>query len=212
MLERKYVMHDWSMRVNLSLLGMCIVDAWLLHSGARGAARTMLQHQFYEQLALELIENSFDNVGLRRRGAEDETATVLVPTTGVGPHATPTKKTRRYAPARSFVTGSSATAEYASGIERRGYVQNVETTASPTFMCATPVKAACASLSTTQKLIRLNDSPAHCCTDNTDVTVIQTIASITIVFIHLTRDTVFTRIALLCIASTFAIQETGRPA
>jgi hypothetical protein len=55
MLERKYVTHDWSMRVNLSLLGTCIVDAWLLHSGARGAARAMLQHQFYEQIALERL-------------------------------------------------------------------------------------------------------------------------------------------------------------
>jgi hypothetical protein len=81
MLERKYVTHDWSMRVNLSLLDMCIVDAWLLHSAPRSAARTMLQHQFYEQLALELIDNTFDYVGLRRRGAEDDTATVLVPTT-----------------------------------------------------------------------------------------------------------------------------------
>jgi hypothetical protein len=40
--------------------------------------------------------------------------------------------------------------------------------------------------------------------------VIQTIASVTIVFIHLTRDTVFTRIVLLCIASTFAIQVIAR--
>jgi hypothetical protein len=90
MLERKYVTRDWSMRVNLSLLGMRIVDALLLHSGARDAARTMLQHQIYKQLALELIDNTFDHVGLRRRGAEDDAATVLVPTTGVGPHATPT--------------------------------------------------------------------------------------------------------------------------
>ena len=35
-LEHKLVTHDWSMRVNLSLLGMCEVDAWMLYSGARG--------------------------------------------------------------------------------------------------------------------------------------------------------------------------------
>eukprot|EP00168_Porphyra_purpurea_P004846 TRINITY_DN15871_c0_g1_i1.p2 TRINITY_DN15871_c0_g1~~TRINITY_DN15871_c0_g1_i1.p2 ORF type:complete len:160 (-),score=11.26 TRINITY_DN15871_c0_g1_i1:9-488(-) len=33
-LEHKLVAHDWSMRVNLSLLGMCVVDAWLLYIGA----------------------------------------------------------------------------------------------------------------------------------------------------------------------------------
>jgi len=33
-LEQKFGTHDWSLRVNLSLLGMCLVDAWLLHTGA----------------------------------------------------------------------------------------------------------------------------------------------------------------------------------
>jgi hypothetical protein len=88
------VTHDLPMRVILSLLGTCIVGAWL-HSGARGAARSTLYHQFYEQLELELFDITFDYVGGRRRGAEDDTATVLVATTGVGSHLTPTKKTKR---------------------------------------------------------------------------------------------------------------------
>jgi hypothetical protein len=34
MLERKFVSMDWSVRVGHSLLGMIIVDSWLLYSGA----------------------------------------------------------------------------------------------------------------------------------------------------------------------------------
>ena len=35
-LEHNFGTHDWSQRVNLSLLRVCLVDAWLLHTGARG--------------------------------------------------------------------------------------------------------------------------------------------------------------------------------
>lgn len=45
-LERKLGTHDWSMRVNISLLGICIVDAWLLHHGAKGPAASLLQSNF----------------------------------------------------------------------------------------------------------------------------------------------------------------------
>jgi len=61
-LEHKLRTHEWSQRVNISLLGVCIVDAWLLHSGARGAA-ALKQSKFYENLAGDLIDNSFDSVG-----------------------------------------------------------------------------------------------------------------------------------------------------
>jgi hypothetical protein len=95
MLERKFVAHDWAMRVNLSLIGICIVDAWLLHAGARGEARRRKQYQFYEQLALDLVDNNFDIVGLRRRFDFDDTPNVLASTAGVGPHATPTKISKK---------------------------------------------------------------------------------------------------------------------
>jgi len=45
-LEQKLPTHYWSMRVNLSLLGMCVVDSWLLYSGARGATAVLTQRQF----------------------------------------------------------------------------------------------------------------------------------------------------------------------
>ena len=85
--------HDLSMRVVFSLLGMVIVDAWLLHTGSRGPLQTMLQNEFYEQMALELVDNNYDAVGLRAHSSVDDGAAVL--TSGLGPHATPTKKRKR---------------------------------------------------------------------------------------------------------------------
>lgn len=46
------------MRVGFSLLGIIIVDAWLLHKGYRDPLQTMLQKEFYEKLALELVDNN----------------------------------------------------------------------------------------------------------------------------------------------------------
>ena len=47
-LETTYGTHDWSMRLNLSILGMIIVDSWLVYAGARGELRRMKQSEFYE--------------------------------------------------------------------------------------------------------------------------------------------------------------------
>jgi hypothetical protein len=81
------------MRVNFSLLGICFVDAWLLHSGARGCLRRMKQSEFYENLAQNLIENNYDSVGLRARyTSNDAVADIAAPVSGFGPHTTPTKR------------------------------------------------------------------------------------------------------------------------
>jgi Transposase IS4 len=58
-LKRSLQTHDRSVLVNLTLLGMIVVDSWLLHTGARGPLQTMLQNEFYESPALELIDNNF---------------------------------------------------------------------------------------------------------------------------------------------------------
>ena len=66
MLERKLGTMDWSMRVNTSLLGMCIVDAWYAYSQCtktRGAKTEEKQQDFYSFLAEELIDNNYDSVG-----------------------------------------------------------------------------------------------------------------------------------------------------
>jgi len=97
-LEHKFGTHDWSLRVNLSLLGMCFVDAWLLHTGARGPAATLKQATFYEELATGLIDNTFDIVGPRSRGEPAVAAAADQPPTvyGVGTHLAPTTKRRKF--------------------------------------------------------------------------------------------------------------------
>jgi hypothetical protein len=91
MLERKIVTMDWSVRVAHSLFGMIIADSWLLYVRARGKLRSMNQREFCETQYLELIDNNFDVIGLRSRAPEDAPVQ-LTPTSGAGPHATPTKK------------------------------------------------------------------------------------------------------------------------
>jgi hypothetical protein len=91
MLERKFVTMDWSVRVGHSLLVMLIVDSWRLYVAARGEWRSMMQREFYEALFLELLDNNFDLIGLRSRTPDDRPFQ-LTPTSGAGPHATPTKK------------------------------------------------------------------------------------------------------------------------
>jgi Transposase IS4 len=91
MLECKFVTMDWSVRVGHSLLGTIIVDSWLLYVRARGELRSMKQRELYKALCLELIDNNFDLVGLRSQ-TPDDMPLQLTPTSGAGPHATPTKK------------------------------------------------------------------------------------------------------------------------
>lgn len=95
-LERKLGTHDWSMRVNISLLGICIVDAWLLHHRARGPAASLLQSNFYEQLASEMIDNTLNAVGTRVRALPDGPGQAASsPAYGVGTYLTPTSKRRK---------------------------------------------------------------------------------------------------------------------
>ena len=95
-LERKLVTQDWSKRVNLTLLGMCIVDAWLLYRGSVGEACGMQQHTFYERLAEDLIENTIGHVSVRRRlRFDDEIEAPPTPRHGIGAHLTPTRKRRK---------------------------------------------------------------------------------------------------------------------
>jgi hypothetical protein len=105
MLERKLGTMDWSMRVNTSLLGMCIVDAWYAYSqctktrGANAASIDEKQKDFYSYLAEELIDNTYDSVGRRNRENTPERAPRLVTVNGlarcgVEAHLSPTKRRR----------------------------------------------------------------------------------------------------------------------
>ncbi len=71
-IEKKVGTHDWSFRVSMSLLDICIVDSWLLFTGAEGNRRHMNRRTFYEVLATQLVDNTYDKVNLRRRGSQEE--------------------------------------------------------------------------------------------------------------------------------------------
>ena len=58
-LERKLVTKDWSKRLNMSLLSICIVDTWFAYSSILETHEN--QNDFYEYLAEELIENIYDD-------------------------------------------------------------------------------------------------------------------------------------------------------
>jgi hypothetical protein len=107
MLERKLGTMDWSMRVNTSILGMCIVDAWYAYSqctkprGSTNNANTdEKQKDFYANLAEELIDNSYDSVGQRNRGENTPVRGPRLVTAnglarcGVEAHLSPTKRRR----------------------------------------------------------------------------------------------------------------------
>jgi len=92
-LEHTLGTHDWSQRVNVSFLGFCFFDAWLLHSEARGPA-SLKQAAFYEDLASGLIANTFDSTGARPRAATGENHPTPPLGYGVGVHLTPTTMRR----------------------------------------------------------------------------------------------------------------------
>ena len=58
-LERKLVTKDWSKRLNISLLSICIVDTWFAYSGILESHEN--QNDFYGYLAEELIDNTYDD-------------------------------------------------------------------------------------------------------------------------------------------------------
>jgi hypothetical protein len=93
-LEKRVGTHDWPFRVNCSVLGIIIVDSWLVYSGGRGLRTGIDQREFYEQLADQLIDNSFDSIGLRDRRSDLVTPGVT-PRSGIGAHITQTKKKRK---------------------------------------------------------------------------------------------------------------------
>ena len=103
-LEAKLETHVWSWCVNMTILGIIVVDTWLVYSQC--TETQMCQKDFYTQLAEDLIENTYDMVhyGVRRNGAGEHQEGQLRssptlferqsgdPRAGCFAHLTPTKK------------------------------------------------------------------------------------------------------------------------
>ena len=101
MMERKLGTKDWAMRINMSLVAICIVDAWLAYKQCTGTHET--QANFYLALAEELIDNTYDEPNSTRarnnvnRSPSDPMFNHATGTarSGVSTHLTPTKKKRK---------------------------------------------------------------------------------------------------------------------
>jgi hypothetical protein len=95
-MERKIQTKTWDKRVNVSILGMIIVDAYLRHKGCTGGK--LMQNEFYVALLTELIENGYQTgVKSRRQVATAKTVSSLESKSGScgwGLHITPTKRKR----------------------------------------------------------------------------------------------------------------------
>ena len=64
-LERKVETNDWSKRVNQSILGMIVVDAFFCYNQLVGESEK--EGNFYLRLAEELIDNKYDSIQFRPR-------------------------------------------------------------------------------------------------------------------------------------------------
>jgi Transposase IS4 len=108
MLERKVQTKDWSLRVNMTLLGMIFVDTWKVWQQFtyNNTEAIETQKSFYGTLSAEMIDNTYDKVtpvvGRKRRGGNEVERispavcrTTGAPRAGVSIHLTPTKKLRR---------------------------------------------------------------------------------------------------------------------
>jgi hypothetical protein len=105
-LEKKIESKEWSRRVNMSIFGMCVVDTWLAWSQATASHSN--QRDFYIALAEEMIDNTYDHVGVTAAGRRAPAPTdqpggspslfhraTGAPRGGVFAHLTPTKKKRK---------------------------------------------------------------------------------------------------------------------
>ena len=91
-LEKKFEVKEWSLRVNTSLLAICIVDAWLLYKGNRAGRESMSPNCFYTKLSEQLIDNTYSVTSTRSMFPEEEVTDVTA--SGIGPHLTPSHRKR----------------------------------------------------------------------------------------------------------------------
>ena len=99
-LERKLQTIDWSKRVNVTIFGMIVIDAFLLMKGCQSFSVLFDPKLFIEQLALELVDNDYDRRSLRRSTKQSREVDVLplspeINTSIYLTNTTPTKRMRK---------------------------------------------------------------------------------------------------------------------
>jgi Transposase IS4 len=104
-IEKKIETKDWSMRVNLSIFSMIVVDSWQVYSSIKNHGNPHAagnQKDFYSMLSEELIDNTYDvkggrSMGLKRSPTSNYHDACLrtingQPRSGVLTHLTPSKR------------------------------------------------------------------------------------------------------------------------
>jgi hypothetical protein len=90
-IEKKTVRtHSWDERVNLTVFGMCVVDAYLVYASCTQLAES--QNDFYSGLAEEMIDNTLEYVSTRGRARALQATNELI---DASPHLTPSRKKRK---------------------------------------------------------------------------------------------------------------------
>ncbi|PXF47710.1 hypothetical protein BWQ96_02392 [Gracilariopsis chorda] len=94
-LEGKMEVKDWAVRLHTILLAICIVDVWLLYKGNMVARNCWTQKDFYAKLAEQLIDNSYDVIGIKQRSNADEEISEARMVSGTGIHLLATNNKRK---------------------------------------------------------------------------------------------------------------------
>jgi hypothetical protein len=110
----------------------------------------MKQHQFYKKLALDLVDNNSDIVGLHLRFAFDDRPNVSAPTAGVRAHATTTKISKKKQTGEQVSHRVQHVRRACKRHRTTRVCSNVEMSVDLTTSCTTPPKVARASLVTVQ--------------------------------------------------------------
>ena len=96
-LEKSVEVKDWSFRMNCTLLGIVLVDGYLLYQFGNYGRDMVDMNQFWIHIGTELVENKFDQTGWVRNSrasiADSQGETNLH--NGSGIHLTPTHKRHR---------------------------------------------------------------------------------------------------------------------
>ena len=67
-IDKRLRTNNWATRVNFLILSMIFVDAYLLYKACCGDSAKENPKMFFEKLAAELIDFSFDEEGTKTRG------------------------------------------------------------------------------------------------------------------------------------------------
>ena len=93
-LEKAIEVKEWSFRINSTLLGMVMTDAFEMHIFGYYGRDSLTANKFWNELGHQLVSNTFDLIGVRRISSSSEGLTVRH-NKGTSIYLTPTKKRRR---------------------------------------------------------------------------------------------------------------------